>query len=114
MGVFNGYLDKYYLDSWKVWFSVFLVFNVLGNIALAVQRYRIGTRTFLGAFGKTLKWLPLLTIFFGGLSLHVSQALLSHMFEIDMSWVSSCFAMVNTCFTESGADHLIGCHLQGG
>jgi hypothetical protein len=25
-------------------------------------------------------------IFFGGISLHVSQALLSHMFEIDMSW----------------------------
>jgi len=25
-------------------------------------------------------------IFFGGISLHVSQALLCHMFEIDMSW----------------------------
>lgn len=27
-----------------------------------------------------------MTIFFGGLSLHVSQALLSHLFSVDMSW----------------------------
>jgi hypothetical protein len=28
----------------------------------------------------------MLAIFLGGLSLHVSQALLAHMFEIDMQW----------------------------
>ena len=28
----------------------------------------------------------MLSIFLGGLSLHVSQALLAHMFEIDMTW----------------------------
>ena len=28
----------------------------------------------------------MLCIFLGGLSLHVSQALLAHMFEIDMTW----------------------------
>ena len=28
----------------------------------------------------------MLAIFLGGLSLHVSQALLAHMFEIDMTW----------------------------
>lgn len=32
------------------------------------------------------KWLPLLTVFLGGISLHVSQALLCHMFSIDMTW----------------------------
>ena len=32
------------------------------------------------------KWLPLLTIFLGGISLHVSQALLCHMFSIDVTW----------------------------
>lgn len=32
------------------------------------------------------KWLPVLTIFLGGISLHVSQALLCHMFGIDMTW----------------------------
>ena len=46
IGWFNGYLDKYYIDSWKVWFSIVIVFNGLGNIALAIMRYRIGERSF--------------------------------------------------------------------
>lgn len=40
IGWFNGYLDKYYIDSWKVWFSIVIVFNGLGNFALATMRYR--------------------------------------------------------------------------
>lgn len=86
VGWFNGYLDKYYLDSWKVWFSIIIVFNGLGNLALAVMRYRIGERSLLYALFENLKWTFMLAIFLGGLSLHVSQALLSHMFEIDMTW----------------------------
>lgn len=35
---------------------------------------------------ENFKWVFLLGIFLGGLSLHVSQALLSHMFEINMVW----------------------------
>lgn len=36
----------------------------------------------------------MLAIFLGGLSLHVSQALLSHMFEINMTWVSLSFLLL--------------------
>ena len=31
IGWFNGYLDKYYIDSWRVWFSIVIVFNLLGK-----------------------------------------------------------------------------------
>ncbi|KAI2610499.1 glycosyl transferase family group 2-domain-containing protein [Hypoxylon sp. NC1633] len=86
MGWFNGYLDKYYIDSWKVWFSIIIVFNGLGNLALAVMRYRVGERTLTYALFENFKWTFLLAIFLGGLSLHVSQAILAHMFEIDMTW----------------------------
>ena len=86
MGWFNGYLDKYYVDSWQVWFSILIVFNGLGNVALAVMRYRLGERNILYALFENFKWTFLLAIFLGGLSLHVSQALLAHMFEIDMTW----------------------------
>ncbi|CAK7234592.1 hypothetical protein SCUCBS95973_008988 [Sporothrix curviconia] len=86
MGWFNGYLDKYYVDSWQVWFSIILVFNGLGNIALAVMRYRIGERSLLRAVFENFKWTFLLAIFLGGLSLHVSQAILAHMFEVNMTW----------------------------
>src|SRR5438876_12452710 len=47
IGWYNGYLDKYYIDSWKVWFTVVIVFNGLGNISLAVMRYRVGERSFM-------------------------------------------------------------------
>lgn len=38
----SPYLSKYYLDSFKIWFSLICVFNGLGNVSLAVYRYRIG------------------------------------------------------------------------
>ncbi|KAK0756543.1 hypothetical protein N5P37_010696 [Trichoderma harzianum] len=86
MGWYNGYLDKYYIDSWQVWFSIIIVFNGLGNIALAVMRYRVGERGLLYALFENFMWTLMLAIFLGGLSLHVSQALLAHMFEINMTW----------------------------
>ncbi|KAF2404382.1 hypothetical protein EJ06DRAFT_535627 [Trichodelitschia bisporula] len=49
----------HYIDSWKVWFSVVLVFNGLGNIALACLRYRTAGRNY---------------------------ALLAHMFERRVAW----------------------------
>lgn len=79
-------MDKYYIDSWRVWFSIVIVFNGLGNLALAVMRYRISERSFMSSLLENLKWIPLLSIFLGGLSLHVSSALLAHMFEINMTW----------------------------
>ncbi|KAI5867381.1 glycosyl transferase family group 2-domain-containing protein [Durotheca rogersii] len=86
VGWFNGYLDKYYIDSWQVWFSIIIVFNGFGNIALAVMRYRVGESSLLHAIFENFKWTLLLAIFLGGLSLHVSQAILAHMFEINMTW----------------------------
>ena len=35
---------------------------------------------------ENFKWVLMLAIFLGGLSLHVSAALLAHMFEINMTW----------------------------
>lgn len=54
-----------------------------------LNSYRIGERSFFSSLFENLKWLLLLAIFLGGLSLHVSQALLSHMFEINMTWGST-------------------------
>ena len=86
IGWFNGYLDKYYIDSWKVWFSIVIVFNGLGNVALAAMRYRNDEGGFVSNLIMNFKWTFMLCIFLGGLSLHVSQALLAHMFEVDMTW----------------------------
>ncbi|GAB7358644.1 hypothetical protein MBLNU230_g3874t1 [Neophaeotheca triangularis] len=97
-GWLNGHLDHYYLDSFKVYFAIIIVFTALGNIALAVLRYRISEGGILRCLLENFTWVPLLTIFLGGISLHVSQALLSHMFGIDMSWGATSKEETQTTF----------------
>ncbi|PQE04687.1 glycosyltransferase family 2 protein [Rutstroemia sp. NJR-2017a BBW] len=98
MGWYNGMYDKYYLDSFKVYFSLILVFSLLGNISLAILRYRIEEDTLYHALYTNFRWLFLLTIFLGGISMHVSQSLLCHFFEIDMSWGATAKEVENTTF----------------
>lgn len=97
-GWFNGHFDHYYLDSFKIYFAIIIVFSGLGNIALAVLRYRTEEKALLPALVENFKWLPLITIFLGGISLHVSQALLSHLFSVDMSWGATSKEAENTTF----------------
>jgi hypothetical protein len=65
-----------------------------------VIQYRVEGRNLFGAFLENLKWLPLLTIFLGGISLHVSQALACHMLSIDMSWGATSKEATRTSFFE--------------
>lgn len=49
IGWFNGYLDHYYLDSFKVYFSLVIIFSVVGNVSLAILRYRLSEKSLAGA-----------------------------------------------------------------
>ena len=100
VGWYNGHLDHYYVDSFKIYFAIIIVFNALGNIALAVLRYRLDEADILKALWTNFKWIFMLTIFLGGISLHVSQALLCHMFSIDMSWGATAKEITETHFFE--------------
>ena len=98
IGWFNGYLDHYYIDSFKIFFSIILVFTALGNVALAMLRYRSTGVSLGGALLENFKWVPLLAIFLGGVSLHVSQAILSHMFSINLEWGATSKEATDTTF----------------
>jgi hypothetical protein len=98
IGWFNGYLDHYYVDSFKIYFSIVIVFQALGVVSLAVLRYRVEGRNLFFCFLDNLKWLPLLTIFLGGLSIHVFQAIVCHMLSIDMSWGATAKEATRTSF----------------
>ncbi|CAN9431580.1 unnamed protein product [Alternaria alternata] len=89
IGFFNGWLDHYYINSFRVYFAIVIVFSVLGNIALAVLRHRIEEENIFRGLWTNMKWIPLLTIFLGGISLHVSQALLAHFFSWPLEWGST-------------------------
>ncbi|KAK3351747.1 glycosyl transferase family group 2-domain-containing protein [Neurospora tetraspora] len=86
VGWFVDTLDHAYMSSWQVFVSLVVVFNIMGHIALAALRYRTGDRSLLSSLCENFKWTPMLTVFFGGLSFHVTTALLAHLFHIDMQW----------------------------
>jgi hypothetical protein len=86
VGWYADHLDHFYLPSWEMLLSLIAVFVILSNIALAVIRYRTGQMTFVAALWLNIKWFPFITTFFGGLSFHVGQALLAHLFKYNMVW----------------------------
>ena len=98
IGWFNGNLDHYYIDSFKIYFAIVIVFTAVGNVALAVLRYRIEERSLGAAILENFAWVPLLTVFLGGISLHVSQAILCHLCGVDMTWGATSKEAINTSF----------------
>jgi Na+/H+-dicarboxylate symporter len=74
------------MQSWNIFLSVVIVFNIVVNICLAVIRYRLGEKGLWVSLVENFKWMPLFAIFFGGLSFHLNLAILAHMFGIDMQW----------------------------
>jgi hypothetical protein len=49
VGWFSGEYDKFYLDSFAICISVIVVFTVLGNVSLAVLRYRLKEKDLISA-----------------------------------------------------------------
>ncbi|KAF2454646.1 glycosyl transferase family group 2-domain-containing protein [Lineolata rhizophorae] len=98
IGWFNGELDKFYMESWKVFVSLIVVFNGMSNVCLAILRYRLGEKSLWGALLENFKWMPMFTVFFGGLSFHLNLALLAHMFHIDMQWGATAKEVENSNF----------------
>jgi hypothetical protein len=82
VGWFNGYLDKFYMESWKVFLGLVVVFSAMGNISLAILRYRLAEKGLWAGLVENFKWMPMFAIFFGGLPFHLNLALLAHMFKI--------------------------------
>jgi cellulose synthase/poly-beta-1,6-N-acetylglucosamine synthase-like glycosyltransferase len=79
-------VDNYYLHSFEVWLACTFVFPVLGNVAFTLLEYRLSIRGIGSALAENLTWIPFFFFFFGGLSIHLSQALLAHLFSYNITW----------------------------
>ncbi|KAJ7470983.1 glycosyl transferase family group 2-domain-containing protein [Mycena latifolia] len=82
-------LDRFYLHSFEILLACVVVFPGLGNAGFTLLEYRIGRRTLFGALYENLRWVPFFSFFFGGLAIHLSTAILAHMFSYDMTWGST-------------------------
>ncbi|KAF7778417.1 CAZyme family GT2 [Agaricus bisporus var. burnettii] len=82
-------VDRFYLHSFEILLACTVVFPGIGNLGYTLLEYRLGHRSFLGALFENLRWVPFFVFFFGGLSIHLSTALLAHLFSYDMTWGST-------------------------
>lgn len=78
--------DGYYLRSFEVWIGISFVFPICGNLAYSILEYRLGHQGLLSALGENIMWIPFFFIFFGGLSIHLSKAILAHMVSYNIQW----------------------------
>ncbi|CCG84105.1 protein of unknown function [Taphrina deformans PYCC 5710] len=76
----------FYNEGFGVFISVILVFNGIGPVTNALIRYRAREGKFWENLYDNLKWSILLVIFLGGISMHLSYALIAHMFSLKMEW----------------------------
>ncbi|KAL2065738.1 hypothetical protein VTL71DRAFT_3408 [Oculimacula yallundae] len=89
VGWFSSEVDQFYLTSWKIFVGMAVVFNVLSPLAFAMLRHRLGEKIFFWSVVDTIKWTPMFVLFFGGLSIHLSTALLCHFCSIKMEWTAT-------------------------
>ncbi|KAF7335514.1 hypothetical protein MVEN_02205200 [Mycena venus] len=82
-------LDRFYLHSFEILLACTVVFPGLGNLGFTLLEYRLGHRNFFGGMIENLRWIPFFLFFFGGLSIHLSTAILAHLFSYDMTWGST-------------------------
>lgn len=83
---FTFTIDGFYLRSWEVWLACMVVFPGLGNVGFTLLEYRLGQRNLFSALWENFKWFPFFFFFFGGLGIHLSTALLAHLFSYNMQW----------------------------
>ncbi|KAH9062582.1 glycosyl transferase family group 2-domain-containing protein [Lactarius deliciosus] len=79
-------VDGFYERSFEIWLACTVVFPGAGNIGFTLLEYRLGQRSLMSSFFENITWIPFFFFFFGGLSIHLSQALLAHLFSYNIQW----------------------------
>lgn len=97
-GWFLVYLDGAYLQSWSVWLFCIALFTVVSGIVFVIYRYRIREQELKASLIEVLKWTPLMIVFFSGLSIHVSQAIMYHLCGIEMTWGATAKELADSNF----------------
>ena len=101
---FSVDIDGWYFHSYEIWFACTVVFFGVGTVSFSLLEYRLGHRNIFGAFFENLFWVPFLCVltrltacgliltlhfsfvFFSGLSIHISQVILAHLFSCNITW----------------------------
>ncbi|KAH6975841.1 glycosyl transferase family group 2-domain-containing protein [Ilyonectria destructans] len=89
VGLFFSDLDHFYTPSWGIWVALLVVFNGVASVSFSMTRHRLKEKSFWVTILETIKWLPFLLLFFGGISINCAKALLCHAFSVNIEWAST-------------------------
>ncbi|KAG8215894.1 glycosyl transferase family group 2-domain-containing protein [Butyriboletus roseoflavus] len=78
--------DGYYIHSFEVFLAILAVFPGSGNLGYIMLEYRLGHRSLIDSTIETATWILFFFFFFGGMSIHLTIALLAHMFSYNITW----------------------------
>lgn len=98
IGWFEVNITKLYQSSFQVIIAVLVVFDVSVPVANAIYRYRSRQSPLFYALLENFKWIVLLCVFFGGLSLHITKALVYHLLSLPLTWGSTAKTLDNSYF----------------
>uniref|UniRef100_A0A8H7XRP5 Glycosyltransferase 2-like domain-containing protein n=1 Tax=Psilocybe cubensis TaxID=181762 RepID=A0A8H7XRP5_PSICU len=79
-------VDGFYMHSFEIFLACTVVFPGAGNVAYTLLEYRLGQRDIFSSLVENFGYVPFFWFFFGGLSMHLSAALLAHMFSYNITW----------------------------
>ncbi|KAF8151650.1 glycosyl transferase family group 2-domain-containing protein [Crassisporium funariophilum] len=79
-------VDGFYMHSFEIWLACTVVFPGAGNVAYTLLEYRLGQRDIFSGLIENVTYIPFFWFFFGGLSIHLSTALLAHLFSYNITW----------------------------
>ncbi|ORY82428.1 glycosyl transferase family group 2-domain-containing protein [Protomyces lactucae-debilis] len=86
MGWYRYFVEQgfaFYNEGFGVFLSVIFVFNLIGPVSAAIIKYRAAkNETFWRGLYDNFKWSLPLMIFLGGLSMHLSYALIAHLCDL--------------------------------
>ncbi|KAJ6466992.1 glycosyl transferase family group 2-domain-containing protein [Mycena sanguinolenta] len=79
-------IDGFYIPSFEIWLACTVVFFGTGTVGYTLLEYRLGNKDLIRGFLTNLMWIPFFFFFFGGLAIPVSQAILAHLFSVNITW----------------------------
>ncbi|KAF7416118.1 hypothetical protein PC9H_002378 [Pleurotus ostreatus] len=92
-------VDGFFMHSFEIWLACTVVFPGAGNVAFTLLQYRLGLRSIWSGTKENLTWVPFFFFFFGGLSIHLSTALLAHLFSYNIQWGATPYPRVKSKLT---------------
>ncbi|KAF9039188.1 glycosyl transferase family group 2-domain-containing protein [Panaeolus papilionaceus] len=74
-------VDGFFMHSFEIMLACLVVYPGAGNVSFTLLEYRLGQRDIFSSAFENFIW-----FFFNGLSIHLSVALLAHLFSYNITW----------------------------